>query len=116
MSLSLLMDEHVKSAVTDGLRRRGCDVLTAQEDESDGLPDPRLLDRATILGRVLVTNDDDFLVEAAKRQAAGASFSGVVFGRQNDLTVGKMIDDLELIAWCYESQEVANQVLFIPLK
>jgi hypothetical protein len=32
MSSSFYMDVHVRKAVTDGLRLRGADVLTAQED------------------------------------------------------------------------------------
>jgi hypothetical protein len=47
------MDVHVKRAVTDGLRRRGVDVLTAQEDGTNRLHDSDLLDHATSLGRVL---------------------------------------------------------------
>jgi predicted nuclease of predicted toxin-antitoxin system len=61
MSLALFMDEHVKSAVSRALRQRGINVITAQEDGSDGLPDEELLDRASDLGRVLVTHDEDFL-------------------------------------------------------
>ena len=53
MSLQLYMDVHVRRAVTVGLRRRGVDVLTAQDDGSDLLEDPELLDRASALGRVL---------------------------------------------------------------
>ena len=32
MSVELYMDVHVRRVVTDGLRSRGVDVLTAQED------------------------------------------------------------------------------------
>lgn len=49
MSIRLYHDEHVRSAVTEGLRKRGVDVLTAQEDGAEGTPDPALLDRATAL-------------------------------------------------------------------
>ena len=38
MSLRLFMDEHVKSAVTEGLRQRGYDVLTAQGTAAMGFP------------------------------------------------------------------------------
>ena len=55
MSLPLYMDEHVHSGITDGLRQRGVDVLTVQEDDREGTPDPELLDWATELGRVLFT-------------------------------------------------------------
>jgi rRNA-processing protein FCF1 len=54
------MDVHVHAAITEQLRRRGVDVITAQEDQSDRLPDDQLLERARILGRVLFTNDVRF--------------------------------------------------------
>jgi hypothetical protein len=46
VSLMLSMDVHIRQAVTDGLRRRGVDVLTAQEDNAARLSDDELLDRA----------------------------------------------------------------------
>jgi hypothetical protein len=61
------MDVHVPSAITQGLRARGVSVVTAQEDRSDRLPDPALLDRATALGHTLFTQDQDLLAEAARR-------------------------------------------------
>lgn len=61
------MDAHIPKAITNGLRLRGIDVLTAQEDNADKLSDPELLERATALNRVLFTFDDDLLAEAAKR-------------------------------------------------
>jgi predicted nuclease of predicted toxin-antitoxin system len=53
MSLKLYMDAHIPRVITDSLRARGIDVLTAQEDGADELTDPDLLDRATALGRIL---------------------------------------------------------------
>lgn len=69
------MDVHAPLAITDALRRRGVDVLTAQEDEADQFEDPRLLDRALELDRVLFTQDEDFLREGARRQGAGEPFA-----------------------------------------
>ena len=57
MSVRLYFDVHVPSAVADGLRLRGVDVLRAQEDGAAELEDPSLLDRAIELGRVFVTQD-----------------------------------------------------------
>ena len=59
MSLSFYMDENVYWGMTDGLRIRGVDVLTAQADGRTGFPDPAILDRATELERVLFSQDDD---------------------------------------------------------
>jgi predicted nuclease of predicted toxin-antitoxin system len=61
------MDEHIHRAITIGLRLRGIDVLTVQEDGRAGVSDPLVLDRATELNRVLFTQDDDFLIEANRR-------------------------------------------------
>ncbi|MBC6471594.1 MAG: DUF5615 family PIN-like protein [Hormoscilla sp. GM102CHS1] len=51
MTITLYMDEQVPIGIATGLRRRGVDVLTVQEDGRSGYQDPILLDRATELGR-----------------------------------------------------------------
>lgn len=116
MSIRLYMDVHVPEAITDGLRERGIDVLTSQADNTRTWTDPRLLDRAGSLQRVLVTQDEDFLVETAVRQRAGISFTGVIFAAQTRTTVGQCIADLELIAKVYEPKDLFNQVEYLPLK
>ena len=47
--LSFYMDHHVHQSITDGLRRRGVDVLTAFEDGREEEDDETLLERATEL-------------------------------------------------------------------
>jgi predicted nuclease of predicted toxin-antitoxin system len=64
MSLGLYMDVHVPLPITRGLRRRGVDVLTAQQDGTTRLLDPELLDRAAALGRMLFSQDEDLIAEA----------------------------------------------------
>ena len=49
----LYSDENVRGQVIRGLKARGVDVLTAQEDGRHRTRDPEVLDRATALGRVL---------------------------------------------------------------
>jgi hypothetical protein len=55
------MDHHVPAAITEGLRGRAVDVVTAKEDGSDRLDDDQLLERAGKLGRVLFSQDEDLL-------------------------------------------------------
>ena len=50
MPFAVYMDVHVPLAITEGLRRRGIDVLTSQEDETTEEDDEFLLERATALG------------------------------------------------------------------
>jgi predicted nuclease of predicted toxin-antitoxin system len=104
-----------RRAVTEGLRLRGVDVLTAQEDGTIELGDPVLLDRATELKRVLFSQDDDFLREANKRQQTGEHFAGVIYAHQLNITIGRCIDDLELIAKAMDSGECLNNTIYLPL-
>lgn len=110
------MDVHIPKAITNGLKLRGVDVLTAQEDNADKLSDPQLLDRATALNRVLFTFDDDLLAEAAKRQKLSIPFSGVIYTSPLNTSIGICIKDLEIIAKVGEPDDLANRVEFLPLK
>lgn len=114
MSLKLYVDVHVKYPITQGLRQRGIDVLTAQEDGASQLSDADLLTRAPTLGRVLFSQDEDLLQETARRQQVGEPFAGLVFSRQLALTIGRAIADLELLATVYEPDDMANRVEYIP--
>ena len=58
------MDENIPIAITEGLRMRGVDVLTVQEDGLTSFPDPVVFDRAIELQRIVFSQDQDFLVEA----------------------------------------------------
>ncbi len=88
MAIRLYMDHHVHRAISVGLLSRSVDVLTAYEDEASLFSDPALLDRATALSRVLFTQDDDLLVEAASRQRAGTHFAGIVYAHQLHVPIG----------------------------
>lgn len=108
------MDQHVQAAVTEGLRRRGVDVLTTQEDDTSTLEDEALLQRALVLRRLVYTQDDDFLALAHVWQATGREFFGVAFARQLDISIGEAIDHLELLAMGCEPADVRNRVYFLP--
>jgi hypothetical protein len=109
------MDQNVSRAITVGLRLRDVDVITAYEDGSHKLADPDLLNRAGELGRVLFTQDDDLLAEAARRQEAGIPFGGVVYAHQMLVSIGVCVRDLEIIAKIGESEDLKDNVLYLPL-
>lgn len=91
MSLRLYMDVHVPWPITEGLRRRGVDVLTAQEDDATRMDDGALLDRATALQRVLFSMDSDLRRESTQRQRTQGAFSGVIAADQMRITIGQCI-------------------------
>ena len=78
-------------------------------------PDSELLDRASSLGRVLVSQDEDLLAEAASRQSSGREFAGLIYVHQQAIGIGNFISDLVLIAETCELEDIANRVEFLPL-
>jgi hypothetical protein len=115
VSVGLDMEVHVPAAITRGLLLRGVDVLTAQLDGTTELEDPGLLDRATELGRVLFSQDDDLLAEAAKRQRSGKQFGGVIYAHQLGITIGRGVNDLEILAQTGTLEDFVNRVEYLPL-
>jgi predicted nuclease of predicted toxin-antitoxin system len=109
------MDHHVHRAITIGLRSRGVEVITAREDNAHTLNDPMLLERASSLSRVLFTQDEDLLTEAARCQQQDKHFSGVIYAHQMNVSIGTCINNLDLICKVCEPIEMENMVLFLPL-
>jgi Domain of unknown function (DUF5615) len=116
MPAKLYFDVHIPSAVTEGLRRRGVDVLTSQEDGTREQPDEILLQRAVDLERILFSQDTDLLALANQWQAVGRSFPGVVYSAQLGISLGRLVEDLELLAYCAAPEELSSRVIHLPLR
>ena len=114
MAVRLYMDVHVPQAITDQLRRRGVEVLTAIEDGTSELPDHELLDRVRSLGRVLFTQDIRFKALAEAWQRQDKPFAGLIFGHQLGGTIGQYVTDLALIAEASEPENWLNTVEHLP--
>jgi hypothetical protein len=80
--LTAYADEHVKAPIVEGLRRRGVDIVTAQERGQRQTDDEILLATATAENRVFLTNDTDFLRIHGAWMAAGRSHAGIVYWPQ----------------------------------
>lgn len=113
MSLGLYMDVLVPRPITRGLRRRGVDVLTAQDDGAARLTDAELLGRAREQGRLFFSQDEDLIAEAVQRQRAGMPFATVIFARQLDLSIGRCIADLEALAKAALPEDAQGQIIFL---
>jgi len=114
MPVSLYMDVHVPQSITEQLRRRGVDVLTAIEDNSATLADDQLLERVRELGRVIFTQDIRFKALAEEWQRQGRPFAGLIFGHQLGGTIGQFVRDLGLIAQASSAEEWINTVEHLP--
>jgi hypothetical protein len=108
------MDHHVPAAITEGLRRRAVDVVTAKEDGSDRLEDDQHLERAANLGRVLFSQDEDLLAITHQWLKDGREFAGLVYAHQLNISIGKAIRDLELITNVFNLEDMRNRIEFIP--
>jgi hypothetical protein len=91
------------------------DVITAYEDGASELADSALLDRAMELGRVLFTQDNDFLTEGTYRQRNEIPFAGVIYAHQRDVPLGVCIADLEIITKAENPEDLMNNVIYLPL-
>ncbi len=108
MTIKFYMDEHIHPAVVKGLRRRGVDVLTAQEAGMLDAPDIEHLQLAASQGRVLVTQDADFL----RLHAKSTPHSGIVYAHQRT-PVSQIIQGLTLIYQVLSPADMENHIEFI---
>ena len=101
-------DEHVPRAVVDGLRHHGADVLTTPEAGMLGRDDPDHLALAHWEGRVLYTQDDDFLTLAA----SGVPHSGIAYLRQGE-GIGRAVRGLLVIHQGLSAEDMVGRIVFL---
>lgn len=102
------MDEHVPPAVTHGLRLRGVDVLTTKEARMLGASDEAQLHLAVGQGRVLFSQDEDFL--ALHQQ--GVSHAGIAYAPQQT-SIGAIVRGLLLIYDVLAAEDMRGRVEFL---
>ena len=107
--LRFLFDEHIPFAVTQGLRRRGIDVTTAVETGRSGADDEVLLDYARQAGRLLVTQDEDFL----RLHSQGVPHAGLAYYKQGSRTIGEVIQTLTLLHDLLTIDDAAGQIIYL---
>jgi predicted nuclease of predicted toxin-antitoxin system len=102
------MDEHVPSAVSQGLRLRGVDVLTAQDAGMRAASDEGHLRLAVREERTIFTQDADFL----RLHASNRAHSGIVYAPQGTPT-GAIVRRLVLIHEVLRPEEMAGRLEFV---
>jgi len=89
--LKAYADEHVLAQELLALRKRGMDVVAVQERGREGVDDADLLAEALKDQRVMITNDQDFLVLAAEHNKRGELFAPILFWPQQRRRVGEIV-------------------------
>ena len=113
--ITLYLDENVEGQIVRGLRLRGLDLITAEEDGRGNTPDSLVFDRANELGRVVFSRDQDFLREAKRRQESGESFVGVIYAPKRQVAIGRCIEDLEYMMLAGVPEDFTGRVRYLPL-
>ncbi len=103
------LDENVNLAIASGLRRRGIDVTTSREAGLIGASDDEQLKYARQEGRVLVTQDTDFLILASQAE----QHAGIAFARKGSRSVKQVIEQLELIHRLLSVEEMLDHVEYL---
>ncbi len=103
------LDENISNAVAKGLSRRGIDVTTTATEDLIGASDQEQLAFALSQGRVLVTQDDDFL----RLHQSGKLHSGIAYCKKASRSTGEIIQALSLIWECVTPAELSEKVEFI---
>ena len=106
--IKFYLDEHIHSAVAEGLRRRGVNVLAVQEAGKSGMSDGEQLAFARNEGRVMVTMDSDFLTLAVE----GLSHAGIAYANPRK-SIGELISALMLLSDVLTPTEMANHVEYL---
>jgi predicted nuclease of predicted toxin-antitoxin system len=103
------LDEHGAHAIAEGLRRHGIDVTTSTDAGLLHAADVDHVAFGIAHGRVIFTQDDDYLVLAAR----GVSHCGIAYCHQQTRSLGEIIDLLVLIWEVYEPAEMINHVEYL---
>jgi len=107
--LRYYLDEHMRPAIAEQLRLRGIDVETTVEAgrAHQGFSDESQLQYAAQAGRVLVTEDSDFVrIGQTLQPHAGIVYFPVQLG------IGACVQYLELLALTTTPDEMRNQLLY----
>jgi hypothetical protein len=107
--IQYFVDQHYPAAVTQGLRRLGINVLTAQDAGRCGLPDSDQLVFATAQERVLASFDSDFLA----LHQSGITHAGIAWCPQQKYGIGVLIQLLQLLYQVADRDQMRNRVEYL---
>ena len=115
--IRFLTDENFTQAIVDGVLRRvpNLDIVRVQDVGLRTLRDPVMLEFAASDDRIVLTHDIATMGNYARdRLAAGKPMPGVFEISQN-LPIGRVIDEIVMIAECSRDDEWNGSIRRLPL-
>lgn len=116
--LKFLVDENLDRKIVRGLLRRNptLDIVCVPDVGLTGCDDPTVLEWAAQENRALLTYDVNTIPRFAyERIQAELPMPGVV-EIDDSAPIGKIIEDILLLAECSFEGELEGQVAYLPLK
>ena len=114
--IKLLADENFDNNIVRGLFRRNpeIDIVRVQDVGLSGKDDPTVLDWAAKEERILLTHDVATITRYAyDRVRQGQPMPGVI-EISTDAPIGRVIEDVLLLAECGQEGELEGQIQYLP--
>jgi hypothetical protein len=109
MQIRFHLDESVRRAVAEGLRKRGIDATTASDAGLLGASDAEHVEFASRENRILVTHDDDFL----RLHHDGREHTGIAYCHQQARSIGEIVLKLTWLWRTQTAEELRGTVQFL---
>lgn len=103
------LDENCDPRIADGLRRHGIDVTTTVDAGLLQAEDEEQFAYATMKGRVIFTQDADFL----RLNATGSPHPGIAYCQRESRSLGEIIRNLILVWEIYDPEDMRNRVEYL---
>ncbi len=115
--LRFVADENFNNNIVRGLLRRQpeLDLVRIQDVGLISADDPTVLEWAAQEGRVLLTHDVATITQYAYERLEAGLFMPGVFEVSLDVPIGRVIEDILLLAECTLDGEWSGQIRYLPL-
>lgn len=116
--LRFLTDQNFDQGITRGLIARvpQLDIITAFKAGVGGYEDPDLLRWTAEHERILISHDKKTIPQHVRELVSeGLTLPGVILVIKS-VSLGKLIDDLEITILCGKPEDFRNDVFYLPFR
>ena len=103
--MRIICDENVRTGIFAILGQEGHDTVRVQDELELGFNDGDIVDYACETGRVVLTNDDDFL---------GMDHCGVLFVDEQRTPPREVLEAVERVELHYDTTEIHGGEIHVP--
>lgn len=115
--IRFLTDEDFNGIIIEGVRRRlpELDLIRVWDTPVRERPDPQVLEFASSEDRIVLSHDLSTMKLHAHERIVTNQYMPGLFLVNQDLSIGRAIDELVTIAECSRDGEWENRIEYLPL-